>query len=140
MWHDHVIQINVIWCLLLLSGDPLSQYGNIHPRDKQDVAYRLFLAAAALTDGSKAQYIGPTYKSFTVTQTAPQVEIQVEFEESSIGSGLVLHTDAVCPQSIRTLACCVILLFYFILLLLLLAVLFRPFWCNCDGHFFIQLL
>ena len=40
-------------------GDPTSPYGNIHPRDKQDVGLRLAVGARSVAfNDSEAYYLG----------------------------------------------------------------------------------
>jgi len=71
------------------SGDPSSPLGDIHPRFKQIVGYRISLAARALTYGEKIQYLGPTATQYSVVQDGPAGQASVSFEPASIGSGLV---------------------------------------------------
>ena len=56
----------------------------IHPKDKQDVAHRLVLAAARVAYGDNVVYSGPTYQSMRIEGN----RIRLEF--SNIGSGLVI--------------------------------------------------
>ena len=50
-------------------GDPTSPYGSIHPRDKQDVGYRLALSARAVVyndDNTLDDFQGPIAQSAEV--------------------------------------------------------------------------
>ena len=48
-------------------GDPTSPYGNIHPRDKQDVGARLALAGRAIAYGdNNIYYTGPLVKEVEI--------------------------------------------------------------------------
>jgi len=71
------------------SGDPKSPLGDIHPRPKQIVGYRLSLAARALTYGERIQYLGPMATQFSVLQDGPAGQASISFDAASIGSGLV---------------------------------------------------
>lgn len=85
-------------------GDPDSPYGNIHPRDKYDVGYRLFLNALYLTYHEyHITYLGPTVSkiSYNVNDTANAV---VEFEDETIVTGLVLR-NPVCPSNLPAGSC-----------------------------------
>eukprot|EP01114_Cavostelium_apophysatum_P010635 TRINITY_DN2460_c0_g1_i1.p1 TRINITY_DN2460_c0_g1~~TRINITY_DN2460_c0_g1_i1.p1 ORF type:complete len:532 (+),score=69.97 TRINITY_DN2460_c0_g1_i1:159-1598(+) len=86
-------------------GDPLSPEGNIHPRDKMTVGYRLSLAARAIAYGEAIQYTGPT--PFFISGTSDgdgTIRALINYEYGSVGSGLVLQT-AVCPPLINTTNC-----------------------------------
>ena len=56
--------------------------GDIHPKDKQDVGYRLSLPALKLAYGKNIVYSGPVYKSMSIEGN----KIRVTFE--NFGSGL----------------------------------------------------
>lgn len=56
---------------------------NIHPRNKQDVGYRLALAARKVAYGENIVYSGPVYKSMQVKGNA----IELVFDQT--GSGLI---------------------------------------------------
>ena len=44
----------------------LGEAGDIHPKNKHDVGYRLFLNARALVYGDEIEYSGPRYKGFAI--------------------------------------------------------------------------
>jgi len=72
-------------------GDPTSPFGDIHPRFKQIVGHRLYLAALGITYKQHVQYLGPEASSYTVVQQAPSAIVRVEFKPETVGSGLVLE-------------------------------------------------
>ena len=57
---------------------------DIHPKDKQDVAHRLVLAAAKVVYADNIVYSGPTYQSMKIEGN----RIRIEF--SNVGSGLLI--------------------------------------------------
>lgn len=66
----------------------IGEAGDIHPRNKQDVGYRLALAALKLTYGDdKVVYSGPVYKSMKVEGN----KIRLSFNH--VGSGLMAAKD-----------------------------------------------
>ena len=66
----------------------IGEAGDIHPRNKQDVGYRLALAALKLTYGDdKVVYSGPVYKSKKVEGN----KIRLSFDH--VGSGLMATKD-----------------------------------------------
>ncbi len=66
----------------------IGEAGDIHPRNKQDVGYRLALAALKLTYGDdKVVYSGPVYKSRKVEGN----KIRLSFDH--VGSGLMATKD-----------------------------------------------
>eukprot|EP01120_Amphizonella_sp_Union-15-10_P017193 TRINITY_DN947_c0_g1_i5.p1 TRINITY_DN947_c0_g1~~TRINITY_DN947_c0_g1_i5.p1 ORF type:complete len:494 (+),score=91.72 TRINITY_DN947_c0_g1_i5:100-1581(+) len=86
------------------NGDPTSPYNNIHPRYKQVVGYRLSLPARAITYNQKIQYEGPYATNFIIVSDGPNAVVAVNFEPSSIGSGLIL-TDAHCASDLTPDQC-----------------------------------
>jgi len=72
-------------------GDPTSPFGDIHPRFKQIVGYRLHLAALAISYHQRVQYLGPEAMSYTVVQKAPSAVVRVDFKPETVGSGLILE-------------------------------------------------
>jgi len=62
-------------------------FGNIHPRNKQDVGYRLSLVARALTYKEKIIYLGPVATGASVKSTNP-VTVQVMFDQKTLSAGL----------------------------------------------------
>ena len=65
----------------------IGEANNIHPGNKQDVGYRLALAALQDTYGQELVYSGPTYKGMTVEGSA----VTLEFEH--LGGGLVTRGE-----------------------------------------------
>jgi sialate O-acetylesterase len=53
--------VNTAMAVTIDIGDP----DNIHPTDKQDVGYRLALAARAIAYGESVEYSGPIYRSMS---------------------------------------------------------------------------
>lgn len=71
-------------------GDP----NDIHPRNKQDVGYRLALAALAnIYQDSSIIYRGPEWRTVTTVDSI----IKVQFDPQSIGSGLATN-DGLPPK------------------------------------------
>ncbi len=62
----------------------IGETGNIHPKNKQDVGYRLALAARKVAYGEELVYSGPVFKSMQVDGS----RVRIEFTHT--GSGLVL--------------------------------------------------
>jgi len=85
-------------------GDVTSPFDNIHPRDKQDVGFRLALCGLGLSYDQNVQYLGPTFVAMNVVRGPPNVQVQIEFDPVSIGSGLQLNT-AQCPQGVPPNLC-----------------------------------
>jgi len=78
-------------------GDLGSPYGNIHPRDKQDVGTRLSLAAQHFSYGDKnIIYSGPIASSFRTVSNTQTLVVSVTFDAYSLGSGLKLVSSS-CP-------------------------------------------
>ena len=61
----------------------IGEADDIHPRNKQDVGYRLALAAEKVTYGKDIVYSGPTYKSMRIEGNKAIIEFD------NIGKGLV---------------------------------------------------
>jgi sialate O-acetylesterase len=61
----------------------IGEANDIHPRNKQDVGYRLSLAARKIAYNEDLVYSGPIFKSYTVNGS----KIEIEFDH--IGSGLI---------------------------------------------------
>jgi len=76
------------------SGDPTSPFGDIHPRSKQIVGYRLSLTARAIGYGENIQYQGPNATQWTILTQSPSATVRVVFAENSIGGGLVITPKA----------------------------------------------
>ena len=76
----------------MASAIDIGETWQIHPRDKQDVGYRLELAALQVAYGQNVQASGPVYQSFTRERGA----LRLHFSE--VGSGLmVAHKDGIAP-------------------------------------------
>jgi len=87
------------------AGDPFSPFINIHPRNKQVVGYRLYLAAQNIVYKDKSViYRGPTFQTMTVKQNPPKVVVEVSFDPASIGSGLTMQ-PAYCPNGFNVSYC-----------------------------------
>jgi len=80
-------------------GDMASPSGNIHPRDKQDVSRRLFHSAAGIAFNATVLYTGPLVTSVTATSNFPNAVVQLQFDPTSLGNGLVLK-QATCPTGV----------------------------------------
>jgi sialate O-acetylesterase len=81
-------------------GDIDSPYGNIHPRDKEDVGRRLLLAGRAIAYGDTTIiFKGPMASKFQVATTTPTASVTVTFENDTISGGLVLHPEPQCPTN-----------------------------------------
>jgi sialate O-acetylesterase len=76
------------------AGDPSSPFGDIHPRYKQVVGYRLSLTARAIGYGEKVQYKGPNATDWTILSQSPAASVRITFEDDSIGGGLVITPKA----------------------------------------------
>lgn len=61
---------------------------NIHPKNKQDIGYRLGLIARAKVYGEKVEYSGPLYKTYKVKKNT----IILSFDH--VGKGLVAKNDS----------------------------------------------
>jgi len=66
-------------------GDPLSPYGSIHPRGKQEIGKRLALAARGISYGQTVAYLGPMATSFTAVSGT---SVRVDFDPNTLGGGL----------------------------------------------------
>uniref|UniRef100_A0A8C5QMY8 Sialic acid acetylesterase n=1 Tax=Leptobrachium leishanense TaxID=445787 RepID=A0A8C5QMY8_9ANUR len=68
--------LNTFMAVAMDLGDEKSPYGSVHPRDKQTVAYRLYLGARAVAYGDKsASYKGPFPERMDVDYTASCINI-----------------------------------------------------------------
>jgi len=63
-------------------------YGNIHPRNKQDVGFRLSLAARAITYKENIVFSGPVATTAAATSSNP-VRVQVSFDSKTLSQGLI---------------------------------------------------
>jgi sialate O-acetylesterase len=61
----------------------IGEADNIHPRNKQDVGYRLSLAARKIAYNEDIVYSGPVYRSFRI------IDNKIELEFDYTGSGLM---------------------------------------------------
>jgi len=76
------------------SGDPTSPFGDIHPRYKQIVGYRLSLTARAIGYGEKIDYRGPEAVSWSILSQSPTASVQVQFNPDTLGGGLQIMPKA----------------------------------------------
>jgi len=76
------------------SGDPTSPFGDIHPRSKQVVGYRLSLTALAIGYRQPIQYKGPEAAGWTILSQSPSASVRVTFSADSVGGGLVITPKA----------------------------------------------
>jgi len=60
---------------------------DIHPRNKQDVGYRLALAAKKIAYGQNIVYSGPLYKSYEINGS----DVEIAFDH--VGKGLMVKGD-----------------------------------------------
>ncbi|KAG8434692.1 hypothetical protein GDO86_012884 [Hymenochirus boettgeri] len=68
--------INTFMAVAMDLGDETSPYGSVHPRDKQTVAYRLYLGARAVAYGSKnISFQGPFPAKFEVFDKESYINI-----------------------------------------------------------------
>lgn len=65
----------------------IGEADDIHPRNKQDVGYRLALAARKIAYGQNLVYSGPTYQSHAIQDG------RVVLSFNHVGSGLEAHGD-----------------------------------------------
>jgi len=86
------------------SGDPSSPFGDIHPRSKQIVGYRLSLAARAIGYKQTIQYKGPEATQRTILSQSPAASVRITFSADSIGGGLQI-TPKTCYAGIAANQC-----------------------------------
>jgi len=86
-------------------GDPGSPFGDIHPRNKQEVGRRLSLIARALTYKENVQYLGPMAHTWSIVSQSPDAVVRIEFEEESIGGGLVAKRENTCATNLPANQC-----------------------------------
>jgi len=77
-------------------GDINAPFGNIHPRNKQEVAYRSTLILQNLVYGIDINYWGPIAVSAHILSTTPQMKVLVNFVEQ-INS--LVFQSASCPTT-----------------------------------------
>jgi sialate O-acetylesterase len=79
-------------------GDAESPYGTHYPRKKQQIGYRLHLAARAIAYGDReVEYEGPTVQNITLTNGPGISHMHITFLDRTIKGGLTLQ-DLPCPQ------------------------------------------
>uniref|UniRef100_A0A8D0BS21 Sialic acid acetylesterase n=1 Tax=Salvator merianae TaxID=96440 RepID=A0A8D0BS21_SALMN len=92
---------NTFMAVTIDLGDENSPYGSIHPRDKQSVAYRLYLGALALAYAEKSTvFQGPYPQNIQVDVL--HKNITVTYEESILLRNLDNKTFEVCCFSMET--------------------------------------
>ncbi|XP_063291972.1 sialate O-acetylesterase [Pelobates fuscus] len=72
--------VNTFMAVAMDLGDERSPYGCIHPRDKQTVAYRLYLGARAIAYGDKISFRGPFPEKMDVDYSASYINITYDQE------------------------------------------------------------
>ncbi|WP_143962792.1 sialate O-acetylesterase [Litoribacter populi] len=78
----------------MISTMDIGEVDNIHPRNKKDVGLRLSNLALNKTYGkNETAWLGPLFSSFEINEST----VIVEFEEESLGSGLVTN-DGQAPK------------------------------------------
>jgi sialate O-acetylesterase len=83
-------------------GDALAPYGSVHPRNKQEVARRMSVAAQALLYGdATVPYLAPTYSSASAsTNAAGDVTVTITFAPVPPSSGALSLRPAACPAGV----------------------------------------
>eukprot|EP01117_Protostelium_nocturnum_P012543 TRINITY_DN461_c0_g1_i1.p1 TRINITY_DN461_c0_g1~~TRINITY_DN461_c0_g1_i1.p1 ORF type:complete len:529 (-),score=151.91 TRINITY_DN461_c0_g1_i1:69-1538(-) len=79
-------------------GDADSPFGNIHPRNKQEVGRRLALNALAIQYKRPVIYRGPTATNVTVVQEANGMRIDVVLDPKTLKSPIELRSPPSCPN------------------------------------------
>jgi len=79
-------------------GDMKSEFGNIHPRNKQDIGYRLSLAARGMVYEENIVYSGPVAIEAEYHEQSPKSVI-VSFDHNTIGTGLTIKDSPCIPAS-----------------------------------------
>jgi len=82
-------------------GDPLSPFGSVHPRGKQEVGRRLALSVLGLTYFRPVQYMGPMANGWTVLSDKT---VRVTFTPASIGTGLTSEAVS-CDPTLKESEC-----------------------------------
>jgi sialate O-acetylesterase len=77
---------NTAMVVAIDNADP-SDFGNIHPKNKQEIGMRLATAARAIVYNEKIEYMGPVYKSMKVDGD----KVKIAFDH--VGSGLEVKGD-----------------------------------------------
>lgn len=84
-------------------GDPDSPIGNIHPRNKSEIARRLDLIAKALIyDDTTTEYQNPRVLSARAVGRTPNLVVELDFDVDTIGGdGTLVFQPAICPVSVE---------------------------------------
>jgi len=77
---------NVVMAVAYDLGDPTSPWGDIHPRDKAEVARRMTLSMSAIMYGSKDVFVGPIPTKFELVNEK-WVVITLAFEQGLVRKG-----------------------------------------------------
>jgi len=80
-------------------GDISSPFGDIHPRDKQDIAKRMLRSALAIAYGEVVVYQGPMAIKFDVIAADATALVRVTFDADTVSGGLVLRPEQPCPDN-----------------------------------------
>jgi sialate O-acetylesterase len=82
----------------MASAIDLGEMFDIHPKNKQDVALRLFIAAKNKAYGENIEYSGPVYKNYSVEEN----KIRIEFTHTGTGMEIrnpgTLHDFAIARE------------------------------------------
>jgi hypothetical protein len=79
-------------------GDPESPYGDIHPRNKMEVARRLSLAAGTALYDTEVPHMGPVPLSGQALTDGTNGAF-IKFESNSLGEGLKIQDAQECPDT-----------------------------------------
>eukprot|EP00117_Sycon_ciliatum_P049925 scpid15436/ scgid35319/ Sialate O-acetylesterase; Sialic acid-specific 9-O-acetylesterase; Yolk sac protein 2; Sialate O-acetylesterase small subunit; Sialate O-acetylesterase large subunit len=94
-------------------GDPTSPFGSVHPRDKQDIGFRLSLTALALQYKMPLEvYQGPICTGANVANMQPgtggmmHVQLTLDFQPSTVGhTELYVKKNVTCPVGVPPASC-----------------------------------
>jgi len=87
---------NVYMATAIDLGDISSPFGNIHPRNKQELAYRATLIIQRVVYGINVNFWGPIATTASIVSTTPQMKVLVNFVEQSNG---LAFQSASCPTT-----------------------------------------
>jgi hypothetical protein len=87
-------------------GDPISPYGSVHPRNKQEVARRFLLAALGIIYRRDTQYRSPMYKAAAAEAGGTHLRVRVFFDEQSLSGGALQLRPQACPLNVSNATEC----------------------------------